>query len=146
MAAGSIEDRLAISDLFVRYTTALDAGDVETVVDCFTEEAALESPVIGSIAGRDAIRAFAERFAAQRAGGVQFRHMITNIAAEIEDSGNRARASAYLLVLITQDGKSRTLPPGRYECEVVKQGGAWRFQRRVVFHDHDYTLEGIKSA
>jgi len=146
MAAGSIEDRLAISDLFVRYTTALDAGDVETVVDCFTEEAALESPVIGSIAGRDAIRAFAERFAAQRAGGVQFRHMITNIAAEIEDSGNRARASAYLLVLITQDGKSRTLPPGRYECEVVKQGGGWRFQLRVVFHDHDYTLEGIKSA
>ena len=146
MAAGSIEDRLAISDLFVRYTTALDAGDVETVVDCFTEEAALESPVIGSIAGRDEIRGFAERFAAQRAGGVQFRHMITNIAAEIEDSGNRARASAYLLVLITQDGKSRTLPPGRYECEVVKQGGGWRFQRRVVFHDHDYTLEGIKSA
>ena len=61
MAAGSIEDRLAISDLFVRYTTALDAGDIETVVDCFTEEAALESPVIGSIAGRDAIRGFAER-------------------------------------------------------------------------------------
>src|SRR5260370_33777509 len=109
--AMSFEDRLAIHDLFVRYTTALDAGDVKTVVDCFTEEAALESPVIGSIAGRDAIRAFAERFAAQRAGGVQFRHMITNIAAEIEDSGNRARASTYLLVLITQDGKSRSLPP-----------------------------------
>ena len=142
----SIEDRIAIHDLFVRYTTALDAGDVETVVDCFTADAALESPVIGVIAGRDAIRCFAERFAAQRAVGVQFRHMITNIAAEIEDSGNRARASAYLLVLITEDGKSRMLPPGRYECEVVKQGDAWRFSRRVVFHDHDYTLEGIKSA
>ena len=142
----SIEDRLAIHDLFVRYTTALDQGDVETVVDCFTEHAALESPVIGVIAGRKAIRTFAGRFAAQRAGGTQFRHMIANIAAEIEAGANRARASAYLLVLITQDGKSRTLPPGRYECEVVKQGGAWRFQRRVVFHDHDYTLEGIKSA
>jgi uncharacterized protein (TIGR02246 family) len=143
MAAGSIEDRLAINDLFVRYTNALDRGDVETVVDCFTGEATLESPVIGVIAGTQAIRAFAERFAAQRAGGVQFRHMVTNIAAEIDPAGNTARASAYLLVLITQDGKSRTLPPGRYECELVKEGGAWRFSRRTVFHDHDYTLDGI---
>ena len=143
MAGGSSEDRLAISDLFVRYTNALDEGDVETVVDCFTADAALESPVIGVIAGRDAIRAFAGRFAAQRAAGTQFRHMVTNIAAEIADGGDRARATAYLLVLITHDGKSRQLPPGRYECQVVKQAGAWRFSRRVVFHDHDYTLEGI---
>jgi uncharacterized protein (TIGR02246 family) len=141
MAGGSIEDRLAISDLFVRYTKALDVGDVETVVDCFTADAALESPVIGVIAGRAAIRAFAGRFAAQLAGGTQFRHMITNIAAEID--GDRARASAYLLVLITRDGKSRQLPPGRYECELIKTGGEWRFSRRVVFHDHGYTLEGI---
>lgn len=143
MAAGSVEDRLAISDLFVRYTTALDAGDVETVVDCFAGDATLESPVIGIIAGSEAIRAFAGRFAAQRAGGTQFRHMITNIAAEIEPGGDRARASAYLLVLITQNGKSRRLPPGRYECELIKEAGAWRFSRRIVFHDHDYTLEGI---
>ena len=82
MPASYLEDRLAISDLFVRYTTALDRGDVETVVDCFTADAELESPVIGVIAGRDAIRAFAERFAAQRAGGTQFRHMITNIVTD----------------------------------------------------------------
>jgi ketosteroid isomerase-like protein len=143
MPAGSIEDRLAINDLFVRYTAALDRGDVETVVDCFAGDAALESPVIGVIAGSAAIRAFAGRFAAQRAGGTQFRHMVTNIAAEIDAGGERARASAYLLVLITRDGKSRSLPPGRYECELIKTGGEWRFQRRAVFHDHDYTLDGI---
>ena len=143
MPAGSTEDRLAISDLFVRYTTALDAGDVETVVDCFTGNAALESPVIGVIAGHAAIRSFAERFAAQRAGGTQFRHMVTNIAADIEPDGDRAQATAYLLVLISGDGKSRRLPPGRYECEAVKEAGVWRFCRRVVFHDHEYTLDGI---
>ncbi|HEV2336423.1 MAG TPA: nuclear transport factor 2 family protein [Stellaceae bacterium] len=143
MSVSDLTDRLAINDLFVRYTTALDQGDVETVVDCFTADATLESPVIGVIAGREAIRAFAERFAAQLAAGQQFRHMITNIAAEIAAGGNRARASAYLLVFITQDGKSRRLPPGRYQCELLKEGGEWRFSRRVVFHDHDYTLEGI---
>jgi len=141
--AGLLEDRLAIDDLFVRYATALDRGDVETVVDCFTADATLESPVIGMIAGSAAIRAFAARFAAQRAGGTQFRHMLTNIAAEIDPGGERARVSAYLLVLITERGRSRRLPPGRYECEAVKEGDAWRFSRRVVFHDHDYTLDGI---
>ena len=36
-----------INDLFVRYTTALDVGDVDTIVGCFTEDGALESPVVG---------------------------------------------------------------------------------------------------
>ena len=36
MTLVSIEDRLAISDLFVRYTCALDAGEVDTLVDYFS--------------------------------------------------------------------------------------------------------------
>ena len=136
-----LEDRLAIHDLFVRYTMALDAGDVETVVGCFTADAVLESPVIGSIAGHEAIRAFAGRFAAHREAGTQFRHMISNLAVEF--AGQRAHATCYLLVLITRDGASRQLPPGHYECELVKESGEWHFRRRVVFHDHTYTLDGI---
>ena len=139
----SVLDRMAIEALFVRYATALDDGEVETVVACFTADAALESPVIGRIEGADAIRAFAGRFAAQRAAGTQFRHLITNLAIEIAPAADRARATAYLLVMISKDGQHRTLPPGRYECELAKQNGAWRFTRRIVFHDHDYTLDGI---
>jgi len=135
-----LEDRLAIHDLFTRYCCALDNGEVETVTGCFTADAALKSPVI-DIRGHDEIRAFAGRFAAQREAGTQFRHMVTNIAVKID--GSRATATAYLLVLISKEGDHRTLPPGRYECELVKAAGAWRFTRRTVFHDHDYVLEGI---
>ena len=57
---------------------------------------------------------------------------------------NRAAASAYLLVLISKDGNHRSLPPGRYACELIKEdSGQWRFSHRTVFHDHDYTLAGI---
>ena len=139
----SVLDRLAIEALFVRYATALDDGEVEDVVGCFAPNAALESPAIGRIEGTDAIRAFAGRFAAQRAAGTQFRHLITNLAIDIAPEGDRARATAYLLVMISKGGEHRSLPPGRYDCELVKQDGAWRFTRRVVFHDHDYTLDGI---
>ncbi len=135
-----LEDRAAIHDLFTRYCCALDNGEVETVVACFTEDAVLKSPVI-DLAGHDAIRAFAGRFAAQRAAGTQFRHMVSNIA--VTTDGDRATATAYLLVLISQDRDHRTLPPGRYECDLIRQHGVWRFSRRTVFHDHAYTLEGI---
>jgi hypothetical protein len=47
-------------------------------------------------------------------------------------------------VLISEDGDHRSLPPGRYACELIKEdSGQWRFSRRTVFHDHDYTLDGI---
>jgi uncharacterized protein (TIGR02246 family) len=141
MSETSLEDRAAIQDLFTRYCCALDNGEIETVVGCFTANAILKSPVI-DVSGHDEIRVFAGRFAAQRAAGTQFRHMVSNIAVRI--NGNKAAATAYLLVLISKDGSHRTLPPGRYECELIKEdNGQWRFSRRTVFHDHDYALEGI---
>jgi uncharacterized protein (TIGR02246 family) len=137
----SIEDRLAIGDLFTRYTCALDAGDVDTLVDCFTGDAELVSPVAGTLAGRAAIRAFAERFARFRANGSQLRHVISNLLMQV--NGDAARATCYLTVFLTRDGKSRLLAPGVYDCELRRIDGAWRFQTRVVKHDHDYTLEGL---
>jgi nickel-dependent lactate racemase len=39
-----------------------------------------------------------------------------------------------LSVFPTKDGESRLLAPGRYDCELRKVAGEWRFQRRVVIH------------
>ena len=86
MGGSTLEDRAAIHDLFTRYCCALDNGEIEAVVDCFTADAILKSPVV-NISGHDEIRAFAGRFAAQRAAGTQFRHMVSNIAVTI--TGNR---------------------------------------------------------
>ena len=61
MAKPSIEDRLAIEDLFVRYTAALDEGDVEGVVSCFTEDGWLDSPIVGRHQGEASLRAFAAK-------------------------------------------------------------------------------------
>src|SRR5450432_4789460 len=103
----SIEDRFGINHLFVRYTTALDAGDVDTIVGCFTEDGALESPAVGKYAGRDGIRAFSERFAAMHRRGVQLRHVISNLAMTV--TGDSAHATCYLTNFITVDGKSQMM-------------------------------------
>jgi ketosteroid isomerase-like protein len=141
MTAVSIEDRFAISDLFIRYTCALDAGEVDTLVDCFAEDGALVSPAVGSHAGHAAIRAFAERFAMFRRNGSQLRHVISNLIMRVD--GDHGHATCYLTVFLTRDGTSRLLAPGQYDCELRKVDGNWRFQNRIVRHDHDYTLEGL---
>ena len=130
------EDKVAIADLFTRYCCALDNGEVETVVDCFTADAALKSPMI-DLKGHAAIRDFVGRFSAQQAAGVQFRHMVTNVAARID--GERARER-----LTRTDQPERRAPEasaGSTSAISVKQDGAWRFNRRTVFHDHEYSLE-----
>ena len=137
----SIEDRLAINDLFVRYTTALDAGDVETIVGCFTEDGSLDSPTVGTYSGRSAIREFAIRFARFREGGSQLRHVISNLAVKLD--GNQATAACYLLNVITRNGKSELLAPGRYECRLEKIDGEWLFKHRLVILDHEIRLEGV---
>jgi len=141
MAAPSVEDRLAINDLFVRYTTALDAGDVETIVACFTEDGALESPAVGVYSGRQGIRDFAIRFARFREAGSQLRHFISNLAVQVD--GDEARATCYLLNVITRDGKTELLAPGRYDCRLAKVGGEWLFRHRLVVLDHEVALSGI---
>lgn len=137
----SLEDRLAISDLFARYMWAIDTGDVEGLVACFTEDGVLESPAVGRYAGRDGVRTFAERFASFHTAGTQLRHVISNLL--IEPDGDRAFAKCYLLTFLTKDGQSRLLGPGRYECRLRKEGGTWRFENRLVVMDHDYALDGI---
>ena len=54
MSESNLEDRAAIHDLFTRYCCGLDNGEIESVVDCFTVDAILKSPVI-DISGRDEI-------------------------------------------------------------------------------------------
>jgi uncharacterized protein (TIGR02246 family) len=135
----ALEDRLAINDLFVRYATALDAGDVETIVSCFAEDGALESPLVGVYKGHDGIRAFATRFAALREHGTQLRHMLTNLAVRLD--GDRAHATCYLLTVMTREGVSTMRPPGRYDCELVRVGGKWVFQYRLVLEDARAPLE-----
>lgn len=141
MSHPSVEERLAVEELFARYLWSIDTGDVDTLVSCFTEDGSLESPAVGSFAGHDQVRAFAQRFADYRRRGSQLRHVMSNLLVDTE--GDQATARCYLLVYLTRDGQSKLLGPGRYECTLRREDGAWRFVRRLVVMDHDYDLGDI---
>lgn len=137
----TIEDRLAINDLFTRYATALDGGDVEGILSCFTSDATLESPVIGALSGTAAIRAFAQRFSQLPGKGVQLRHVLTNLACKVH--GDTAHATCYLNNLISVNGEPRLAPPGRYDCDLVRAGDGWLFKRRLVVLDGPFQIPGL---
>ena len=56
MAAASLADWFDINNVFIRYATSLDHGDVESVVDCFAENASVVSPVLGEFFGHSGVR------------------------------------------------------------------------------------------
>jgi len=138
MAKASIEDRLAVEDLFVRYAAALDEGDVEGVVDCFTKDGWLDSPIVGRHQGEASLRAFAERIAESKRRGAQFRHAVSNFRIDI--SGDRGRARCYLLDFATVAGKCELLSSGEYDCELEKVDGEWLFASRIVRMDRSFSI------
>jgi 3-phenylpropionate/cinnamic acid dioxygenase small subunit len=142
MKSLSLEDRTAISDRFVCYMRALDSGDVERVVSCFTEDGQLDSPAVGVYSGKKGVREFATRFAKFNERGFQLRHVISNMEFEPIDE-SRVRVKCYLTALVTNDGKSRLLAPGTYDCRLRRENGDWLFEYRLVRMDSDYTLDGI---
>jgi ketosteroid isomerase-like protein len=142
MTPASMEDWFRVNELFTRYATALDRGEVEAVVDCFTADATLTSPVLGTFSGPAGIRDFAARTAHLKAEhGAQFRHVLSNLQVEVD--GDRARATCYLLDFITRDGTTELLSPGEYECALRRAHGAWRFESRLVRMDRPFAVQNM---
>lgn len=135
----SLEDWFGIQGAFIAYATALDACDVDGVVNCFEPDCSLSSPILGRFEGHPGIRDFAQRTVdLKRERGVQFRHVVSNLRAWVE--GDRATARCYLLDFLTESGSTELLSPGEYDAELRRRGGVWRFVRRDVNMDRLFSL------
>lgn len=145
MSTVSIEDWLQINELFTRYATALDNCEVDAVLSCFTENGRIESPALGSFIGHVEIRDFAERTAGLKENhGAQFRHVLSNLRADV--TGDRARATCYLLDFITRDGATELLSPGQYECTLRRSEGGWLFDSRIVVMDRTFAIKNMTDT
>ena len=132
-----MEEWFHINQLFVRYATALDRGDVEGVVECFTADGTIDSPVLGRFGGHAGVREFALRTERMlRQHGAQFRHVVSNLRADVD--GDTARATCYLHDFLTRDGRTELLSPGEYDCRLRREGGRWRFVHRLVRMDQSF--------
>lgn len=131
----TVEDRLAIEDLYARYCVALDGGDEEGWVDTFTED--------GEFFGRRAARGRAElheyhrsRMAA-RAGEPISNPQHWNANLLLRGEPPEVRGFAYVLRLGASrtDGTIQVVTAGAYRDVIVKEADGWRFKRREVSFD-----------
>jgi ketosteroid isomerase-like protein len=127
------EDRIAINDLLARYAWALDTGDVDAFVACFTPTAVVIEEVFEEPdrwEGADGIRALAEHF--RNSPGFPGRqHHVSQLL--VEGDGERCLVRAFALV-----SECRGEPPyvvrfaGYYDDQLVKSSGRWLFQQRII--------------
>ena len=130
----SVDDRLEILDLAARYNHAVDSGDHEGVAALFTEDGAIEATATGTIAGRAAIAGY---IGSRPDGWQRRRHLNSN--AIIEGVPGDEDAARLVLSLLVVSRRERVVPRlhGRYEDELRRVDGEWRFAKRRIIVDAD---------
>lgn len=130
----AVEDRLAIQDLISAYSWALDTGDVEGLVACFTPDARLIEEVFDEPdvwEGHEGIRGLAKHyFNVPNFPGRQ--HHVTQV--QFDGGGDRVNVRAFAFVTECHGEPPYLLRfAGWYEDVVVKGAdGRWLFESRVI--------------
>ncbi len=123
----SPEDRGSIMDLAARYCHSFDLGDPEGWVACFAEDGEFVTPAGETVTGHGALRAFVDCFQVPAGLPAPMRQMPTAIA--IDGDGTRATMRYYFTAYILVN-PPMMLAIGRFEDELQKSQGDWKFLRR----------------
>jgi ketosteroid isomerase-like protein len=128
-----LEDRHAILDTLTQYGHALDYGDFDRLVDCFTDDAVRETRrpdgTVNRWVGREGTIDFATRHS--HAPELYHKHLVLN--SRIELDGDTAEVQSYMFRFDPRDGEPSFLwGMGRYLDTMRRDpDGRWRIQRRV---------------
>lgn len=135
-----LEDIEAIRQLKLTYARLCDVGyDADGIVGLFDPDGDVswEGGIFGHHIGREAIRTFFQNVSSEILWAV---HLMLNPLVRLDDGGQTASGSWYLLELATMTAKEADAPPdsvimsGLYDDRFVKRDGVWRFQRiRIDF-------------
>ena len=126
-----IEEKDAIRELLASYCFHFDNGEFDQWLQLFTDDGAFDLGARGRFQGRDALRNFLKVVPLIR-GVPMIKHCVMNSIVRVTD--DRATARSYVVVL--RGGETLALSvAGRYEDQLTKQGGEWRFLERKAHLD-----------
>lgn len=130
-AAGS--SARAIENLIATYAERIDDGDFGAVGVLLADATFIGS--VGSVSGADAIeKMLRDNVIVYDDGTPRTKHVITNVAIEVDDQAGTAVSRSYFTVL--QEVPDLALQPivaGRYHDQFERRDGRWRFvEKRVM--------------
>jgi ketosteroid isomerase-like protein len=109
------------------YTQALDDGRTDDVIATFTPDAVCDLGAMGTFEGRDALRAAYAGWAPR----APQRHLVLNTLVTGWSSDAAEATSDVVFIAAGEAGWSIRLV-GRYRDTLHRDGGTWRFHRRVA--------------
>ena len=109
------------------YTQALDDGRTDDVVAPFCPDGVCDIPGMGTHEGHDALRTAYAGWAPRRPQ----RHLVLNTHVTEWGSDEAEAISDVVFILKGKDGWAVQLV-GRYHDTLHRDGGTWRFHRRVA--------------
>jgi 3-isopropylmalate/(R)-2-methylmalate dehydratase small subunit len=131
MSVLTVDDRLAIQELYARYCHAIDGGEADVWASLFTDDGVVIAGV--RLNGRDELRDYAiRRIAATKEAGIVVQHWNSNLVVTAADG--RVTGSCYLMRVERQPGAKDVEVGrlGRYSDVLVKVGEDWRFAQREL--------------
>lgn len=136
----ALEDRAAILDTLMQYGHALDYGDVDGLMNCFTNDAVRETRrPDGSVnrwQGAEGTREFATTHS--HAPDKYHKHLVLNSVVQVR--GDTADVVSYMFRFDAGAAeKSYVWGMGRYEDKMRRDAdGRWRILLRVTFIEDDW--------
>jgi hypothetical protein len=130
--------RDAIEHTLARYAWLFDAGDMDTLSDCFTEDAVLEVGERKRFVGRgaviDELRRRRERY---RRSDAHPWHLVSTVEVVSEDAHTASVRSRFALTLQEATGPPRLAGVGWYDDELSCVDGRWLIRSRRVRRPSD---------
>lgn len=129
----SAEDRLDIIELFAKYAWAINSGDAEGVLQCFTEDASLDHLWQGKMHGHAEIRrAFEELWYDRPSWWIGRQHLANHFLITREGDGARVKAFYSILQFNVEYRTNFVFGIGTWDNYCVKRNGTWLFQSLKV--------------
>ena len=134
-----LNDLENVRNLRLDYTHHFDGGDLETLLDLYTDDAVCDFGPFGTWNGKDELRSgWAPYFGPDKDRSAPFchgRHAVTNPRVDLR--GDEATASWFLhdIVFRNDDGTMREQPVllyGTYVDECARIDGVWKLTRTTL--------------
>lgn len=124
-----LEDKEAIRDLLLAYGRALDSRDTQAYSDLFAADGEWSGGLGQGKTPAGIKKMLDDVFAKSTSNFVNPHHVMANMMIDLD--GDRATAkSRWLWILGGAEGAPTIKRAGFYEDELVRENGAWKFQKR----------------
>jgi uncharacterized protein (TIGR02246 family) len=137
-----LEEKEAIREVMSAYCFYVDNGDFGKFADLFTADGLFETGPLGKLRGRKAIHDFIAAHVPRAGEGPARKHCTMNHLIRV--NGDEAHADSYVVVLRESENGIIASLAGRYEDQLVRENGEWRFKVRKIHFDISGDL-GLKQ-